>query len=125
MLVLTDPREAYQRCAFDARVKGADASALVGLCLEQAIAALGGALLAQERNEPVRRNRALSRALTALTALDMGVDRAAPLADALLQLYGTGRQAVLDSVIAFRPQALAAARQDLIDIDAALNPRRL
>lgn len=124
MLVLTDPREAYRRCAFDARVQGADAPALVGLCLEQAIASLGGALLAQERNEPVRRNHALSRALIALTALDMGVDRAAPLADALLHIYGAARQAVLDSVIVFRPPALATVRQDLIDIDSALNPAR-
>jgi branched-chain amino acid transport system permease protein len=46
MLATTNPDEAYRRSAFDARVQGGDTAALVLLCLEQAIAGLGGALLA-------------------------------------------------------------------------------
>jgi flagellar protein FliS len=121
MLAPTDPREAYRRSAFDARVHGGDTAALVQLCLEQAIAGLGGALLAHERNEPGRRCQGLTRALTAITALDMGVDRNAPLAQALLQVYGFARREVLGSVTDFRPEGLRAVRADFVEIEAALS----
>ncbi len=120
MLAPTDPREAYRRSAFDARIHGGDTAALVRLCLEQTIAGLGGALLAHERNEPGLRSQGLTRALTAITALDMGVDRDAPLAKALLQVYGAARQTVLDSVLDFQPERLQAVRGDFVEIDAAL-----
>lgn len=120
MLATTDPREAYRRSAFDARVQSGDTAALVLLCLEQAIAGLGGALLAHERRDPAARSKALTRALTAITALEMGVDRAAPLAGSLLQVYGAARHAVLESVTEFDPSLLSPARQDLLDIEAAL-----
>lgn len=120
MLAPRDPREAYRRSAFDARVQGGDTAALVQLCLEQAIAGFGGALVAHERGEWAARSKALTRALTAVTALEMGVDHSAPLAGALLQIYGGARQAVLDSVVAFDRESLARVRQDFIDIDQAL-----
>lgn len=120
MLATTDPREAYRRSAFDARVQSGDTAALVLLCLEQAIAGLGGAILAHERRDPAARSKALTRALTAITALEMGVDRAAPLADSLLHLYGAARRAVLESVTGFNPELLSPVKQDLLDIEAAL-----
>lgn len=120
MLALTDPHEAYRRSAFDARVQGGDSAALVQLCLEQAIVGLGSALLAQERGDPTLRSKALTRTLTAITALEMGVDRDAPLAQALLQVYGAARQAVLASVTAFDAELLGAVRRDFLEIDAAL-----
>lgn len=120
MLALTDPNEAYRRSLFDARVQGGDTAALVQLCLEHVITGLGGALFAHERGDPAARSKALTRALTAITALEMGVDRSAPLAGPLLQMYGAGRQAVLSSVTNFDPTHLASVRQDFIDIDAAL-----
>lgn len=124
MLAPIDPREAYRRSAFDARVHGGDTAALVQLCLEQAIAGLGGALLAHERNEPGLRSQGLTRALTAITALDMGVDRDAPLAQALLQVYGSARQAVLGSVTDFQPERLQAIRRDFLEIETALRKSR-
>ncbi|MGV2497338.1 flagellar protein FliS [Pelagerythrobacter aerophilus] len=120
MLALTDPHEAYRRSSLDARVQGGDSAALVQLCLEQAIASLGSALFAQERGDPMLRSKALTRALTAITALEMGVDREAPLAEALLQVYGAARQAVLGSVIDFHADLLASVRQDFLEIEAAL-----
>jgi flagellar protein FliS len=125
MLALTDPTEAYRRSQLDARVHGGDASELVRLCLEQVVAGLGSAILAQERNEPAQRSKALTRALTALTALEMGVDRSAPLAPALLQLYGAARGVLLDCVTRFDPVQLEAVRRDFIEISAAMNPRQL
>jgi len=121
VLALTDPNEAYQRSQFDARVQGSDTAALVQLCLEQAIAGLRGALLAHERADLAARSKALTRALTAITALEMGVDRSAPLASALLSVYGAARRAVLKSVTAFDHEALTSSSRDLIDIKTALD----
>ncbi|RXZ65258.1 flagellar protein FliS [Pelagerythrobacter rhizovicinus] len=120
MLALTDPHEAYRRSSLDARVQGGDSAALVQLCLEQAIASLGSALFAQERGDPMLRSKALTRALTAITALEMGVDREAPLAEALLQVYGAARHAVLGSATDFNGDLLAAVRQDFLEIETAL-----
>ena len=122
MLALTDPHEAYRRSAFDARVQGGDSAALVQLCLEQAIAGLGSALFAQERGDASLRSKALTRTLTAITALEMGVARNAPLAQALLQVYGAARKAVLDSVTDFNADLLQSVRQDFLDIESALRP---
>ena len=120
MLALTNPHEAYRRSSLDARVQGGDSAALVQLCLEQAIAGLGAALYAEERGDASLRSKALTRTLTAITALEMGVDREAPLAQALLQVYGAARQAVLGSVTGFDAQLLSAVRQDFVEIEAAL-----
>lgn len=120
MLALTDPNEAYRRSLFDARVQGGDTAALVQLCLEHAISGLGGALFAHQRGDTAARSKALTRALTAITALEMGVDRTAPLADALLQMYGAARHAVLGSVTDFKPDLLGSVRQDLVEIETAL-----
>lgn len=121
MLAFTDPREAYRRSEIDARVEGgADPADLVRLCYEQAISGLGLAIIAHERKDPAARSKALTRALSALTALDMGVDRSAPLADALLQLYGAARKAILDSVVSFDDEMLGQVRQDFIDIAKAV-----
>ena len=122
MLATNDPHEAYRRSAFDARVQGGDTAALVQLCLEHAIAGIGSALLAHDRNDPGLRSRALTRALTAVTALEMGVDRTAPLADALLHIYGAARSIVLDSVTGFDAARLGTVKQDLADIAEALRP---
>ena len=122
MLALTDPHEAYRRSAFDARVQGGDSAALGRLCLEQAVAGLGSALFAQERGDASLRSKALTRTLTAITALEMGVDRNAPLAQALLQVYGAARKAVLDSVTDFNADLLQSVRQDFLDIESALRP---
>jgi flagellar protein FliS len=121
MLALTDPNEAYRRSLFDARVQGGDTAALVQLCLEHVITGLGGALFSHQRGDAAGRSRALTRALTAITALEMGVDRTAPLADALLQMYGAARHAVLGSVADFKPDLLVSVRQDFVEIEKALH----
>jgi flagellar protein FliS len=121
MLAVTDPREAYRRSEFDARVQGgADPASLVHLCMEQAVSRLALAVIAHDRCDPAGRSKALTGALSAVTALEMGVDRSAPLAPALLQLYGAARQAILDSVVSFDPALLGRVRADFIEIARAL-----
>jgi len=122
MLAFTDPHEAYRRSQIDARVEGGtDPADLVRLCLEQAIGGLGLAIIAYERRDPAARSKALTRALSAVTALDMGDDSSAPLADALLQLYGAARRAILDSVLKFDGDTLRTVRQDFVEIARALS----
>lgn len=124
MLAITDPKEAYRRSDFDARVQTGDTAALVHLCLEQAILGISSAQHAQVACNPAARSKALTRAVAAVIALEMGVDPAAPLGNALLSVYGAVRQTLLESAVRFDAEALASARQDLIDIKGALNQSR-
>jgi flagellar protein FliS len=121
MLACADPREAYRRSEIDARVQGgADPADLVRLCLEQVIGGLGLAIIAHGRRDPAARSKALTRSLSAVTALEIGVDRSAPLAGPLLHLYGAARKAMLDSVLAFDVELLERVRMDFVEIAGAL-----
>lgn len=120
MLMHRDPSEAYRRVDFDARVKGATSQQLVDLCLEQVAGSLARAIHAGNSGNNAVKSTALTRAVAALTALQMGVDPAAPMGPALLQLYASARTTILDSVLAFDPATLAQIRQDFIEIRAAL-----
>lgn len=115
-----DPTEAYRRIDFDARVRGADSRQLVDLCLEQVIGSVGRAMHAQDRSDNSAKSAALTRAVSALTALQMGVDMANPTAPALVQMYQSARAAILDCVTRFDPAKLSAIRQDFIDIREAM-----
>ncbi|AKH44151.1 flagellar protein FliS [Altererythrobacter atlanticus] len=121
MLALTDPHEAYRRSEIDARVSGGNSADLVRFCLSQVIEGLGGAIAARGPATPTLRSKSITRALTALTALEMGVDRGAPLAGALLQVYGSARRALLDCVTDFDADRLRLVRQDLADIQQAFS----
>lgn len=120
MLALTDPHEAYRRSSLDARVQGGDSAELVQICLEQVILGLNSAIFAQQRGDLSLRSKSLTRTLTAITALEMGVDRAAPLADALLQVYGSARRILLANVTEFDVDQLARVRSDFVEIEAAM-----
>ncbi|MFC4254876.1 flagellin [Altererythrobacter xixiisoli] len=124
MLAWSDPYEAYRRTHLDARVQGGDTTELVRFCLEQAIQSLGSAIMADSRQEPTARSKSIVRALTAITALEMGVDRDAPMGTVLLHFYGATREALLSSVIQFDAERLASVRQDLVDVSGALHPVR-
>jgi flagellin-specific chaperone FliS len=120
MLLRRDPSEAYRRVDFDARVKGADARQLVDLCLEQVAGSVGRAIHASGRGDNGAKSAALTRAIAALTALQMGVDPGAQTGQALLQLYAAARTTILDSVLAFNPGSLTQIRQDFIEIRTAM-----
>jgi flagellar protein FliS len=120
MLAQRNPSEAYRRVEFDARVAGATPAELVRLCYEQVITALGGAMLAAQRGDNLAKSQALTRAMSALTALQMGVSGEDGMAQALLHIYTSARRAVLDSVLDFDPPTLARIRQDFIEISEGL-----
>jgi flagellin-specific chaperone FliS len=121
MLAIRSPNEAYRRVDFDARVEGADPRHLVGLCYEQLVSSLGSAIFAQERRDNGLKSQALTRALSAITALQLGVVGADKTAEALRHLYEATRRAILDSAIQFDAGILGTIRQDFIEISRAMN----
>lgn len=119
-LARKNPREAYARVNFEARVVGADPRQLVGLCYEELIASLGSAVFAVERDDNLGKSRAMTRALSALTALAMGVTGEEGVALSLRQFYEAARKTLLDNVLAFDARAMKKLRQDFIDIAGAV-----
>ncbi len=124
MLALRSPQDAYRKVDFDARVEGADPRALVALCYEQLIAALGSAAFAHERADNGLKSKSLTRALAAITALQLGVNGSDGVAGALRQFFEAARRSILDSALAFDAAAIAAIRQDCADILRAMQAAR-
>lgn len=120
MLLRRDPGETYRRVDFDARVKGASSVQLVALCLEQAAGSLGRAIYAQEHADNAAKSAALTRAVAAITALELGVDGAHPAGGPLLHLYQVARRTILDSALRFDAAKLETIRTDLLDIREAM-----
>lgn len=120
MLLRRDPGETYRRVDFDARVKGASSLQLVALCLEQAAGSLGRAIYAQEHGDNSAKSAALTRAVAAITALELGVDTSNPVSQPLLQLYQAARRTILDNALRFDAPQLDTIRTDLLDIREAM-----
>jgi len=120
MLAQRNPHEAYRRVDFDARVAGANPAHLVSLCCEQVAAALSTALHAAGRGDNALKSQSLTRALSAVTALQFGVSGEDGMASALRQLYGAARRSILDSAIAFDAATIAAIRTDFLEIGKAM-----
>lgn len=121
MLLQRDPCEAYRRVDFDARVTVATPRQLVDLCFEQMIGSLDRALYAQGRSDNRMKSAALTRAVAALTALQLGVDETVPTGAALLQLYQSARRAVLECAVRFDPDVLTNIRRDFAEIHEAMS----
>lgn len=120
LLARHNPQDAYRRVDFDARVNGCDPMELVGLCYEHLIASLGTALFAHGRGDNATKSQAITRALSAITALQLGVNGNEGVAGALRQFYQAARQAILDSVLKFNPEQIARVRDDFVEIASAL-----
>lgn len=120
MLVIRNPQEAYRQVEFDARVASARPEQLVALCYQELSISLGTAIRAHELGDNQRRSRGLTRALAALTALQLGIDAKATASSALRQFYGGLRLTVLESVPNFDAARLLAAKIDVEDVAAAL-----
>jgi flagellar protein FliS len=120
VLASRNPAEAYRRVDFDARVEGADAQALVVLCCEHVVTTLGSAGFAHQHGDNRAKSRALTRALAAVTALQLGISGNDGIAAALRQFYDSARRALIDNALAFDAQQIATIRQDFADIAAAM-----
>ena len=120
MLLQQSPHEAYRRVDFDARVSGANPAELVHVCYEHLIGALGTAIHAHQNGDNGLKSRSMTRALTAITALQMGVSNEGGMSDALNQFYAAARRTILDSAVAFDIGQIATMRTDFADISQAM-----
>ena len=120
MMMARTPQEAYRRVDFDARVSASAPSELVHLCIEHLIGALGTALHAAASGDNELKSRSIARALTSVTALQLGVSGEEGIAAALRHVYEAARRAILDSAISFDDARIIALRTDFVDIGKAL-----
>ncbi|MCB2087280.1 MAG: flagellar protein FliS [Sphingomonadaceae bacterium] len=116
MLAYSDPGEAYRRSEVDARIRSARPEQLVIMCCEQVALGIGSAIAAELRGDRTARSKGLTRALSALTALEMGVDRNQPLADVLTNMYANAKRAILDNVVHFERATLDQVRSDFDEL---------
>lgn len=120
MHALRNPNQAYRRVDFEARVVGGSPRDLVLVCYDQLGQSIARALACHDRRDNLGKSEALTRALTAIAALQMGIDPAAPMAGALGDFYAGARRVLLDAVLNFDPGALASLNQDVRDVARAL-----
>lgn len=120
LLARHTPQDAYRRVEFDARIGGSDPRQLVTLCYEQLIAALGSALHAARNGDNRGKSQALTKALSALMALQLGVGGKEDVVWALRHLYEATRKALLDNVLSFDAKAIETIRSDYVDILQAM-----
>lgn len=120
MHAVRTPHEAYRRVEFDARVTGADPAGLVLVCFEQLDQSLAAALNAAAAGDNQRRSTALTGALAAITALQLGIDEAYGIAASLAHFYTAARRTLLGSVLSFDPVIIAALRDDFGEVARAL-----
>lgn len=120
MLTARTPQEAYRRVDFDARVSGSNPADLVHLCIEHLIGALGTAQHAAAVGDNSLKSRSMTGALTAITALQLGVTGEEGIAAALRQVYEAARRTVLESATRFDSARIGALRADFVEIGAAL-----
>ena len=80
---------------------------------------LGVLEIAETRNDRAVRSRALTRCVTALTALELGIDREAEMAASLAQFYGAAKALLLDSIRVVDLDKIRELRDDLREIALA------
>lgn len=116
MLAMQDPRLAYRRSSFDARLVAASPADMVMICLDDLLASLVRFEQADLRDDRETRSRALTRAIASLTALEMGVDRTAPLGQSLLQIYTAAKSALLGMMVRIEVGTLHRIRSDFSEL---------
>ena len=125
MLASARPGDAYRQSNFEARLIASGRDDLVLFCLDDLIDNLGLLEIAESRQDRAARSRVLTRCVTALTALEIGIDREAEMAESLAQFYGAAKSMLLDSIRAIDLEQIAQLRGDLREISAAFRAAKL
>ncbi|MEE4152916.1 MAG: hypothetical protein V2I27_02035 [Erythrobacter sp.] len=107
---------AYRRVELDARIEASPPSDLARICLEEAVSALGQALIALERAPGEVPREALARAQAIAVWLARSVAPDHPLRLALLEFYGGIAAALARNLVRARYGELARVRDDLNDL---------
>ncbi|RNJ62570.1 MAG: hypothetical protein EDM03_14205 [Porphyrobacter sp. IPPAS B-1204] len=113
------PAAAYRRVALEARIEASGSADLTRICLEEAQAALGQALIALDRGLPAP-SEPLSRAQTILLWLAGSVAPGHPLGTSLKAFYGGLAGQIGANILQADAQSLTGIQSDIRDIlDAA------
>ncbi|MEO0464038.1 MAG: hypothetical protein AAF127_12975 [Pseudomonadota bacterium] len=110
------PAAAYARIDLDARIEASSGAGLTRICLEEAVGALGRALIALERAPDAVPREALARAHGVALYLARSVAPENPLRAALVQFYGGQAEALARNMTAANFGEIAQVRADLVDL---------
>ena len=110
-----NPAAAYRRVALDARIEASGSGDLTRICLDEAQAALGHALIALERGAPPPRDP-LVRAQTIMLWLAKSVAPEHPLGASLKAFYGGLAGQIGGQILQADAEALGRIRSDINDV---------
>lgn len=110
-----NPAAAYRRVALDARIEASGSGDLTRICLEEAQAALGQALVAVERGSSAGREP-LVRAQTIMVWLARSVAPGHPLGPSLKAFYGGLAGQIGGQILQADARVLATIRSDINDV---------
>jgi len=113
-----NPAAAYRRVELDARIEASGSADLTRICLEEAVAALGTALVLLDRSQGVPREP-LARAQSIIVWLAQSAAPAHPLYATLKQFYGGMANQIGANIHRADPRVIARVRADLADVLAA------
>jgi flagellin-specific chaperone FliS len=117
MLMLAhNPAAAYRRVELDARIEASSAADLTRICLEEAVAALGLALLTLERSPDATVSEPLTRAQSITVWLARSVAPEHPLYGNLVTFYGGLARQIGANLVKPRAEDIARVRGDLNDL---------
>lgn len=105
----------YRRVALDARIEASGSADLTRICLEEAVAALGQALIALDRSLPVPKEP-LTRARTIMVWLAQSVAPGHPLHASLKAFYGGLASQIGANVLQPDVAEIAQIQSDIRDI---------
>lgn len=115
------PAEAYRQVDFEARVYGASRQELVAICFEQLIGSLGTAIYAKRMGDAYLSSRSMSRAVSSLLALEMGISGDDGLAGAMRDLYQGARNSIIGCSVNYDEKILQTIRKDFVEIWQAMS----
>lgn len=110
-----NPAAAYRRVALDARIEASGGADLARICLEEALGALGQALMALDRSQTPP-SEPLSRAQTIMLWLAQSVAPDHPLRSSLVAFYGGLATQIGANILQPRASELERIRGDIRDL---------
>lgn len=110
------PAAAYRRVDIDARIEASASADLTRICLEEAVAALGQALIALERAPASVPREGLARAHGIAIYLARSVALENPMRRALVQFYGGLADTIGRNLVEARFAEIAQVRDDFRDV---------
>ncbi|MEL6415464.1 MAG: hypothetical protein AAFQ15_11050 [Pseudomonadota bacterium] len=119
--LLKNPASAYRKVDLDARIEASASDDLTRICLEEAAAALGQALIAMERAPDASPRDPLSRAHGIAVYLARSVAPQNPMRRTLVEFYGGLADTIGRNMRHARHPEIAQAREDFRDVLKALS----